>query len=227
MRTELFRRLVRSLHPKRELANRVDVLDVVRPLAAFGAALPAYTIKTKQLSAREPATLLFHDLPVACELPPFAAPSGAESNADEEQIEVFARSLQASLDELRGVYPALLKWMLTTLQERFGLNGTFAQMQETLGGRAKNLAGVARESRFKSFCLRLADTGLPQNQRWNRWAVWFALNLRRAGATTTPTNMRVKLTRYAVNLRASKRRFWEPPLLASDRARAGRPFAFR
>ena len=54
--------------------------------------------------------------------------------------------------------------MLTALQRRFGLSCTFAQMQDSLGQRAQTLAGVARESRFKSFCLRLADTALPQDK---------------------------------------------------------------
>ena len=178
VRVELFRRLARSLHPQREVTHHVDILDVVRPLASFGAALPVYTAKTKQLSpralavrdvlidAREPSTLLFHDLPVACELEPFAARDeaqvGAKSNASGERVEVFAQALKSALDELRGAYPALLQRMLKMLQQRLDLDGTFAEMQKALAPRAQSLAGVARESRFKSFCLRLGDTALPQ-----------------------------------------------------------------
>jgi len=172
VRAELFQRLVRTLQPGRDVTSRVDVLDVVRPLASFAAALPAYTSQTTRLSAqtqkvraalvdaREPAPMLFHELPVACGLPPFTA----DAQEDGDRVEEFAQLLKASIDELRSAYPSLLTWMLSILQGRFGLSGSFGKVQAVLAPRARALSAFAREPRFKSFCLRLADTGLPESQ---------------------------------------------------------------
>jgi len=172
VRAELFQRLVRTLQPGRDVTRPVDVLDVVRPLASFAGALPAYSLHTTRLSsqaqavraalvdAREPAPLLFSELPVACGLPPFAADAQGDGNLVEE----FAQLLKTSVDELRSAYPSLLSWMLSALQSRFGLSGSFLDMQAVLAPRARALSAFAREPRFKSFCLRLADTALSEPQ---------------------------------------------------------------
>src|SRR5947209_8697917 len=85
VRSELFDKLVHVLGIKSSTKNRVDLLDVVRPLCVFAAHLPAYTHKTRNLSeqalavrksllkASEPSTLLFRELPEACGFAPFSA----------------------------------------------------------------------------------------------------------------------------------------------------------
>src|SRR5207249_2905866 len=88
VRSHLFKRILVLLEEqapeiapelqRNKAKNKLNVLDVVRPLCVFAAQLPAYVRKTNRLSggaiavrhallaARDPAMLLFRDLPIAC-----------------------------------------------------------------------------------------------------------------------------------------------------------------
>jgi hypothetical protein len=172
VRTELFQSLIRQLQLPNQHVERVDLLDVVKPLLSFMASLPAYTLKTSRLaphtkavraallSARDPATLLFHDLPIACALQPVLA----ESNQQAAQVELFAQELKAAVDELRGAHPGLLQWIKEKLHTEFQLRGSFEEVRQLLAPRAASVAGFVTEPRLKSFCLRLADTKLTETQ---------------------------------------------------------------
>jgi hypothetical protein len=88
VRAELFEKLLAVLEIKPGDHARVRLLDVVRPLCVFVAQLPAYVLNTKKLStsaltvrdiildAREPARLLFTNLPKACGFEPFVTNTG-------------------------------------------------------------------------------------------------------------------------------------------------------
>ncbi|WBO86857.1 hypothetical protein [Hymenobacter yonginensis] len=170
VRTGLFQSLIQHLKLSGKQPVRVDLLDVVKPLLTFVAGLPAYTLKTSRLApqtkavrallmtARDPATLLFHALPEACDLPPILEESGEQ----DQTVEQFALALKTAIDELRGAHPALLHWIKERLQEEFLLHGTFEQVRQALAPRAASVAGFVTEPRLKSFCLRLADTNLSE-----------------------------------------------------------------
>ena len=175
LRTELFERLLRVLGIDRApdttgaQQKDVDILDVVRPLSVFAAKLQPFTQKTKRLSAhavavrtalltaREPATLLFHDLPVACGFSDFT-----EKNAAGKEVDGFIAELKSCLTELRMAYPMLLDRIKTEVVGSFELQGTAAEFRTALAGRARQLLLTVTEPRMKAFCNRLLDTELAE-----------------------------------------------------------------
>lgn len=179
VRSELFKRLLTVLEqqapnllPSRRATSatggKTDVLDVVRPLCVFAAQLPQYTHKTKRLSAtalavrsvllsaREPATLLFRELPVACGVTVITADSSPEI------VERLIDTLKEALSELRQAYMALQGEMKASLAGYFGASDSFNEAREQLSVRAKNILTSITEPRLKAFCLRLADSGLAE-----------------------------------------------------------------
>jgi hypothetical protein len=177
LRTELFERLLKVLDIDRAPdANRdhkkgVEILDVVKPLSVFAAKLQPFTQKTKGLSAhaiavrsallaaREPAILLFHDLPVACGFTDFSD-RGTSSRA----VDLFVAELKNSLNELRMAYPALLDRIKTGIVEAFDLRGAATEFRTALGRRARQLLLAVTEPRMKAFCNRLLDTELSDSE---------------------------------------------------------------
>jgi hypothetical protein len=145
-------------------------LDLVKNLCLFVAQLPAYVRSTKRLSpsalavrqaildAREPAKLLFTDLPRACGFEPIEAQSGKGKSVKE-----FIGTLKAALDEHRGTFPELQDRLRKRLREHFRLTGSFQHGRESLGERARCVCLTATEPKFKSFCLRLMDQGLGES----------------------------------------------------------------
>jgi hypothetical protein len=178
LRTELFERLLRVLGIERASETsqtqrkNVDILDVVKPLSVFAAKLPPFTQKTKRLSthsaavrtallsAREPATLLFHDLPLACGFHEFSDKGKAG-----KEVDAFVTELKSCLTELRMAYPALLDLIKAEILEAFGLQGITGEFRTILAPRARQLLLTLTEPRVKSFCNRLLDTELPE-QEW-------------------------------------------------------------
>ena len=173
VRADLYNKLLKVLElPVSK--DKADVLDVVRPLCAFAAQLPAYTQKTKRISehglavraalmsAREPATLLFNQLPRACGFEPFTAEKKKKA---EKEVQRFVNILKEALHELKMVYPQLREQLGYILAESFDLTGNLENVRLTLARRAENILLAVNEPRLKSFCLRLVDRALPE-QEW-------------------------------------------------------------
>jgi len=173
VRSQLFEKLVQVLGIKSSTKNKVDLLNVVRPLCVFAAQLPTYTHKTKKLSeqalairssllrASEPSTLLFRELPEACGYPPF---SGDES-INEDRVKDFVETLKTALSELRRAYPELQERMKLALVESFDLGNAYKSFQEVrnaLSIRAESILIAVSEPRLKAFCMRLLDCNLPE-----------------------------------------------------------------
>lgn len=152
---------------------KVDLLDIIRPLTVFAAQLPTYTHKTKKLgreaiavrdalsNAREPATLLFHQLPEACGFVPFAV----DGSSDEAVLKQFVLVLKEVVAELRAAYPELQRRMKDALASRFDISGSFSTVRAVLAKNAESLLVAVNELKLKAFCLRLADRNLP-DQEW-------------------------------------------------------------
>lgn len=121
-RPELFSVVgVRVSGPREAIVNRLSeslgvetaVLPIVRDLIRRVQTLPDFAWRTQQVSshtlalrraidtAHSPETLLFHDLPVALDLPPFAD----KQTTEPKQIELFFERLNASLQELAQALP--------------------------------------------------------------------------------------------------------------------------
>lgn len=173
VRAAVFDALLRILRVECTESQQPTLLNVVRPLCVFASKLPSYTAKTRFLSnislavrnsllnAREPATLLFVDLPKACGFEPFFADSSKSS----ARVRAFAATLRGAIDELRAAYPKLLESMRAQLTSAFDPPGSPGDLRKTLATAAENLAFRVADIRLKGFCLRLADHTLG-NSEW-------------------------------------------------------------
>lgn len=174
VRTDLYDKLLRVLELPPSQKERADVLDVVRPLCTFAAQLPSYTQKTQRLSsqalavrntlmsAREPATLLFEQLPGACGFDPFSAEADRKKG---KEVQLFVEALKATLDELKMAYPQLQDRMKYALSVSFDLTGETDAVRVELKRRAESILIAVNEPQLKAFCLRLSDSGLS-DQAW-------------------------------------------------------------
>jgi hypothetical protein len=167
VRANVYERLLKVLEIK-PLKRKIEILDVVRPLIQFAAQLPDYSHKTNRLSAegkavrfalenaKEPATLLFDQLPAACGFRPFRA-RGRNRGDD---ITSFIEKLKETMAELRTAYSRLQERAGSLLIDALDLPSDLSKARATLGERVNNLLMAVNEPRLRGFCLRLADQGL-------------------------------------------------------------------
>ena len=169
VRLEVFNQLAASLSRTVD-ARHPDLLEVVQPLCRFAAQLPNYTRRTTALSkiaidvrdallsAREPVTLLFSDLPKACGFVPFSP----QQQPDEGHVDGFVSVCRDALGELRQAYPALLSRIVERVgQAAGGQNGALDRVH--LANRAARVSLAAREPRLRTFASRLRDPGLSDD----------------------------------------------------------------
>jgi hypothetical protein len=169
VRAELFERLLAVLEIRRPGDRDVELLDLVKSLCQFVAQLPAYARNTKRLSptaldvrhtileAREPAKLLFSDLPLSCGFDVIQA--GSEAG---KPIKSFVKALKIALDELRIAFPELQDRLRKKLQETFSLSGACRECRIALSNRAKQICLTVTEPQLKAFCFRLMDDALTE-----------------------------------------------------------------
>ena len=166
MRREVFKRLAATL---RSSARRdPSLLDVVRGLVRFVAGLPPYARRTLRISrrardirealvrAREPAQLVFDDLPAACGCLPF----GGGQTEDQNRVDDFIGTLDAGLREIQDAYPALLTRSRKALANQLSLPPDREELAAELRSRASRLGGTAVDPRLKSFVVRASDEAL-------------------------------------------------------------------
>lgn len=173
VRAEVFARLAAAFaEPGRQ--GDPQILDVVQPLARFAARLPEYTrkagalqprsarVRDVLLSATEPATMLFRDLPVACGLEPFAIDGKRDGEAD--QARAFVDRLEAAIEDLRNDYPKLLARIIETTAASIGQDGAVFD-RLILAQRASRVAATASLPRLRTFALRLRDAN-TSDEAW-------------------------------------------------------------
>jgi hypothetical protein len=182
VRAEVFERLLAVLDVKRIEGRKAELLDVVKPLCLFVAQLPPYVINTRKLpgvaisvrdailTAREPATLVFKDLPAACGLAP--VPQLAN---DTRTTSSFIKMLKTALDDLRAAYPEMHERLRLRLRSTFELPGDFAQFRRALGNRAEQLLVGISEPKLRAFCLRLIEGNLSESDWVESIASFLAL----------------------------------------------------
>jgi hypothetical protein len=170
VRSGLFEKLIAALEFERSNKDKVELLDVVKPLCTFVAQLPIYVLNTKKLStealavreailnAREPATLVFSTLPTACGFEPVSA-----KQTERRQIPLFVKVLKATLEELRAAYPELQQRLQEQLRQSFSMPGSFQQFRSALATRAEHILLSITEPKLKAFCLRMMDDNLPES----------------------------------------------------------------
>jgi len=170
VRSQVFQKLLAVLEVKPSKDREAELLDVVKTLCVFVAQLPAYVLNTKKLSptallvrdailnAREPATLIFTDLPRACGFEPVAAnaPKGRTAH-------LFVTALKSALDEIRVAYPCLQDRLRHEISLAFDLSGPFQRSRIDLANRAQGILLTVTESRLRAFCLRVTDGNLAES----------------------------------------------------------------
>ena len=182
VRAELFQRLLTVLDIKGTAQREFELLDVVKQLCVFVAQLPTYVLNTKKLSgttlavrdtilnAREPAKLLFTELPRACGFEPIQAETSASKT-----MPVFVKTLKASLDDLKAAFPELLERLRKEFRAAFDLPGTFQQFRTALTARSEQILLIVTEPKLRAFCLRLMDESLPESDWLESVASYLAL----------------------------------------------------
>lgn len=170
VRAELFQKLLMVLEVKGSQDREIELLDVVKKLCVFVAQLPAYVLNTKKLSptaltvrdtilnAREPAKLLFTELPKACGFEPIL-----QDSTHGKPIQPFVKTLKAALDDLRTAFPELQERLRKELRTVFDLPGTFQQFRTALAARAEQVVLTVKEPKLRAFCLRVMDYNLPES----------------------------------------------------------------
>ena len=165
VRADVFGTLLDVVGADGPTGGDLDVLGVVTPLCVFAAELPEYALQTATvppiaravretlLDAREPATLLFADLPAACEVSP-------------DDPAAFVAVLRDALDALRAATPELRARVGARVAQAFDLGDTMDEAtRTTLGARAAAVLGAVQDRDLKAFAGRLADAGLSLD-RW-------------------------------------------------------------
>ncbi len=165
VRADVFGTLLEVVGADGPTGGDLDVLGVVTPLCVFAAELPEYALQTRTvppvaravrealLDAREPATLLFSDLPAACDVAP-------------DDSARFVAVLREALDALRAATPELRARVGARIAQAFGLGNTMDGSARTaLGARAASVLGAVQDRDLKAFAGRLADGALSLD-RW-------------------------------------------------------------
>ncbi len=188
-RSHIFRELEAILKTSpakgRTGSRNLTILSVVKPLVQFVRKLPAYTLKSKRISAeaqaviqtllqtQEPDELLFSALPQACGLEPIHSMSihnahtpANPTNHEPEPItdiattataRIFREQLVQVLREIHSAYDTLLAECETLLYGAFGLRSDRDQIRQDLQFRAKYLLGSCLESSLNRFVRAAAD----------------------------------------------------------------------
>jgi hypothetical protein len=157
-----------------ELASVVDadraessqLLSIVRPLYMFLAGLPDYCRQTDQLSketlalrkaidaAREPADLVFSEIPKAL---------GFNPNAKADiKPSALAAKLGESITELRRCFPELHNRMASAILQSFRHDGTLESWRISIAELAETILVGLGDPEFRAFCIKLTDAENPE-----------------------------------------------------------------
>ena len=172
VRATVFDRLVNVLGIQQTSHGQNSrILDVVQPLCNFVVQLPEYVHNTKKLSqeaiavrdllmsAKEPAPLLFRDLPIACGSSSFDLTESIENN----RVQDFAEKLKVYLGELKDAYTELLERLKSIVFEVFDVDSG-SQGRNLLEKRAEALRVSVSESQLTALCVRLSDDKLAETK---------------------------------------------------------------
>lgn len=153
-----------------EVQNKL--LDVVTHLCVFAAQLPTYTKHTRSISdraqqvrrvllaGREPATLLFEELPNACDLNPLST-TGASN-----EVVAYAKVLGDVCDELESAYPRLLDRLRSLLYQALEVDAASSTARSDLNRRARGVAAAVREPKLTAFSARISDDYHEDGDQW-------------------------------------------------------------
>lgn len=133
------------------------LVRVVRDLTDFARTTKtvsprAQAVRETLQRAKEPAPLLFEELPVACGHAAFEAKGPSEG-----AVEAFVEELRAAVRELQVAYPNLLDVIEDAVRTGLRLPVDHAALRAELGSRAERLLPVAVDAQLKAFLIRAGD----------------------------------------------------------------------
>jgi len=144
--------------------TKPQVLDVVQPLMQFISSVPEYCRNTKKLSteakafrqalltARDPAALIFEEIPVAAGIAP-------------HEGKQLGKKIAALIGEIRGSYDALLDRLASCITDAFDTTSDVTAFRNELIGRTQAIAKSLAETDLRSFVIRLGDSELDY-RKW-------------------------------------------------------------
>lgn len=170
--------------------TRAEVLQVLAPLVGLSESLqkplpfvlrilsrihglPPYVRRTTSLSevalnvretlhrAVEPATLLFEDLPQACQISSFLS-----DDIEAQSVVIYVSRLQEALRELGNAYKSLISDLQSQFTQVFHLREkTMEDRRHEFAERAKLVLPIAADFKLKAFLVRATDEMLD-TQGW-------------------------------------------------------------
>lgn len=172
VRAALFTELLKLFKTGKKVQSRPDLLDIVRPMCVFAAGLPLFAQTTTRLQrtalevrrvlleSRDPAALVFRDLPKACGFQAF----DGNDRLPAAQIHEFVSALRSAITELRMAYPRLLDEMKIRVTDGFASDVVLSKARRVLAERSQRVVIAVSEPRLRAFCNRLIDESLPETE---------------------------------------------------------------
>jgi hypothetical protein len=154
------------------------VLVAASPMLSLVRDLPNYSLQTTTVTdravsvrralveAREPDTLLFTDLPRACDLPPI------QSSITDAGAHEYVERLRLALREVVGAYAVLLERLTGDIREAFGAPAAL-DVRTDLRVRSQRLVGQVLDPRLRSLLWLASDTTLDDSD----WVEAIAMNI--------------------------------------------------
>lgn len=170
-RAALYGRLIQTLSTGAKAASGGVVpivrqfVRVVRELTDFARTTKtispkAQAVREALLRARDPAPLLFKELPIACGRDPF----DAKGPPSESEVEAFVEELRAVIRELQLAYPNLLDSIEDAVRTGLNLPNDQQRLRRELADRAERLLPVAVDAPLKAFLVRAGDEDLRREE---------------------------------------------------------------
>ncbi len=168
VKAEIFDQIIRTI-TRQDLeitkTRKSNLLDIVKMLFGFVRTLPEYVQKTSSLSktaksvrnclleSREPANLLYSDLPVACGLKSVFEIKGK----DEHFAKEFVTRLRECLIELQRKEAELFGKIENILLHTFSLSNAEGSYRDIMMERAERIDSVTLDPLLKGFLTRITD----------------------------------------------------------------------
>jgi hypothetical protein len=165
LREELFKNYTQAI--TLDESSSSNLLGVAKALARFMINLSDYAKRTKKVSdkaqkvrehffsAKSPARLLFHDLPVSCGYDPIT------STTTDEYLDKYTKDIKSIFKELRAADDSLNNAIKLHLINTFRINEktSLSELREKLRGRFGSLHAYTIDTHgLKAFIGRIADT---------------------------------------------------------------------
>lgn len=152
-----------------KMKSRPKLLHIVKMLCSFAADLSGFVKTTAELEsktkavrkvlleAREPASLLYKDLPLACGYLPFLDQSSA---LDDKSAIAFVDDLRVAVQQLQRKEIELISRIESNIYKCFGIDHFTLEHRTLIAERAENIMNVTLDSMLKGFLVRIADSAL-------------------------------------------------------------------